>query len=165
MSAKSAFCINNHTPLLGYRISIIPIRYPTIRFDLIDKLKMSIYRFVDYRWYPYQQASWSSEEHDWRFLSRSTIFLQRPNHGWRLLGSLIRDVQMVWSSPRPLIWYGALSHDVITWVCSRAWPAVNGSNEATKLIPYSNVIKVLIYSTYIRGVNMNIITSLELSNQ
>ena len=41
---KSVFLINNHTPLLGYRISIISIRYPTIQFDLIDKVKMSIYR-------------------------------------------------------------------------------------------------------------------------
>ena len=29
---------------MGYRISIISIRYPTIRFDLIDKVKMSICR-------------------------------------------------------------------------------------------------------------------------
>ena len=36
----------NHTPLLGYRISIISIRYPTILFDLIDKVKMLIYWFV-----------------------------------------------------------------------------------------------------------------------
>ena len=44
MSGKSVFFIHNHTPLLGYRILIISIRYPTIRFDLIDKVKMSIYR-------------------------------------------------------------------------------------------------------------------------
>ena len=31
------FFINNHTPLLGYRISIILIRFPTIRYNLIDK--------------------------------------------------------------------------------------------------------------------------------
>ena len=47
MSGKSVFSINNHMPLLGYRnnrILIISIQYPTIRFDLIDKVKMSIYR-------------------------------------------------------------------------------------------------------------------------
>ena len=34
MSGKSVFFINNHTPLLGYRISIISIRCPTIiRFN------------------------------------------------------------------------------------------------------------------------------------
>ena len=33
MSGKSVFFINNHMPLLGYRISIISIRYPTIPFD------------------------------------------------------------------------------------------------------------------------------------
>ena len=43
MPGKSLFFINNHMPFLGYRISIISIRYPTIRFDLIDKVKMSIY--------------------------------------------------------------------------------------------------------------------------
>ena len=52
MSGKSVSFINNHTPLLGYRISIISIRYLTIRFDLIDKVKMSIYRFVGYWWHP-----------------------------------------------------------------------------------------------------------------
>ena len=41
MSGKSVFFINNHMPLLGYRILIILMRYPTFRFDLIDKLKMS----------------------------------------------------------------------------------------------------------------------------
>ena len=44
MPEKSVFFINNHTPLLGYKIAIISIRYPTILFDLIDKVKMSIYR-------------------------------------------------------------------------------------------------------------------------
>ena len=38
---------------MGYRISIISIRYPTIRINLIDKVKMLIYQFVDYRWHPY----------------------------------------------------------------------------------------------------------------
>ena len=53
MSGKSVFFINNQTQLLGYRISIISIRYPTIRFVLIVKVKISIYRFFDYRWHPY----------------------------------------------------------------------------------------------------------------
>ena len=44
MSRKSVFFINNHTAFLGYKILIISIRYQTIRFDLIDKLKMLIYR-------------------------------------------------------------------------------------------------------------------------
>ena len=58
MSGKSVLFINNHTPFLGYRISIISIQYPTIRFDLIDKLKKSIYRFVDYRWHPFNGNVW-----------------------------------------------------------------------------------------------------------
>ena len=41
---KVYFFFNNHMSLLGYRISIISIRYPTIRFDLIEKVKMLIYR-------------------------------------------------------------------------------------------------------------------------
>ena len=53
MSGKSVFFINNYTWFWGYKILIISIRYPTIRFDLINKLKMSIYGFVDYRWHPY----------------------------------------------------------------------------------------------------------------
>ena len=44
MSGKSVFFINNHTSLLGHRISIVSNRYPTFRFDLIDKVKMSICR-------------------------------------------------------------------------------------------------------------------------
>ena len=43
MSGKSVFFINNHTILLGYRISIISIQYPTIQFNLIDKVKMSTF--------------------------------------------------------------------------------------------------------------------------
>ena len=49
MSGKGVFSINNHTLLLVYRISIIRFDTLTIRLDLIDKVKMSIYRFVDYR--------------------------------------------------------------------------------------------------------------------
>ena len=45
---KVYFFINNHMPLLGYRISIILIQYPTICFDLIDKVKMLIFnRFIN----------------------------------------------------------------------------------------------------------------------
>ena len=36
LTGKCVLSINDDTALLGYRILFISIRYPTIRFDLID---------------------------------------------------------------------------------------------------------------------------------